>query len=78
MRFQYGFVPMVLSRRRLLNVKHSSFLMFYLIFQEIVGGMIDAEPNLWRKPHKENFENQKQKVLQFEQNWRDFDWTQNA
>jgi len=44
---------------------------------EIVGGMIDAEPNLWRKPHKENFENQKQKVLQFEQRWREFDWTQN-
>ncbi|XP_005100539.1 CWF19-like protein 2 [Aplysia californica] len=46
--------------------------------REIVGGMIDAEPTLWRKPHKENFESQRNKVLQFEQWWKPYDWTQNV
>ncbi|KAK3691764.1 hypothetical protein RRG08_009578 [Elysia crispata] len=45
--------------------------------REIVGGMIDAEPGLWRKPHKQSFEDQRQKVLKFEKMWRPFDWTQN-
>ncbi|RUS73566.1 hypothetical protein EGW08_018657 [Elysia chlorotica] len=44
--------------------------------REIVGGMIDAEPALWRKPHKQSFEDQRQKVLKFEKMWRPFDWTQ--
>ncbi|CAL1548336.1 unnamed protein product [Lymnaea stagnalis] len=43
--------------------------------REIVGGMLDAEPTLWRNPHKQSFEDQRQKVLQFEQMWRAFDWT---
>ena len=42
-----------------------------------MGGMIDAEPGLWRKPHKQSFEDQRQKVLKFEKMWRPFDWTQN-
>ncbi|KAK0042497.1 CWF19-like protein 2 [Biomphalaria pfeifferi] len=45
--------------------------------REIVGGMIDAEPMLWRHPHKQSFEDQRQKVLKFEQMWKPFDWTQN-
>ena len=40
--------------------------------------MIDAEPTLWRKPHKESFENQKQKVLEFDKKWKPYDWTLNA
>ena len=43
--------------------------------QEIVGGMIDAEPGLWRKPHRESFEEQRRKVLEFEQWWKPFDIT---
>lgn len=52
-----------------------SMLLFFFINQEIVGGMLDAEPSLWRKPHKQNFEDQRQKVLQFEKWWAPYDWT---
>ncbi|XP_059161086.1 CWF19-like protein 2 [Physella acuta] len=45
--------------------------------REIVGGMLDAEPTLWRHPHKQSFEDQRQKVLEFEKMWRPFDWTAN-
>jgi hypothetical protein len=37
--------------------------------------MMDAEPTLWRKPHKERFEDQRCKVLEFEKMWRPFDFT---
>ncbi|KAL8625360.1 hypothetical protein ACOMHN_044503 [Nucella lapillus] len=43
--------------------------------REIVGGMIDAEPGLWRKPHREGFEDQRQKVLEFEKLWKPYDFT---
>ncbi|KAK3098520.1 hypothetical protein FSP39_020282 [Pinctada imbricata] len=45
--------------------------------REIVGGMVEAEPQLWRKPHKENFDDQRKKVLQFADWWKPFDWTSN-
>lgn len=38
--------------------------------------MIDAEHRLWRKPQKENFDDQRKKVLQFSEWWKPFDWTQ--
>ncbi|XP_071112759.1 CWF19-like protein 2 [Haliotis cracherodii] len=44
--------------------------------REIVGGMVDAEPGLWRKPHKESFDVQRKKVLEFAEWWKPFDWTQ--
>ncbi|BFZ07461.1 hypothetical protein BsWGS_10500 [Bradybaena similaris] len=44
--------------------------------REIVGGMLDAEPTLWRKPHNESFEDQRKKVLQFAEWWKPYDWTQ--
>ncbi|XP_046566167.1 CWF19-like protein 2 [Haliotis rubra] len=43
--------------------------------REIVGGMVDAEPGLWRKPHKESFDVQRKKVLEFSAWWKPFDWT---
>ncbi|KAL8573039.1 hypothetical protein ACOMHN_010469 [Nucella lapillus] len=43
--------------------------------REIVGGMIDAEPGLWRKPHREGFKVQRQKVLEFEKLWKPYDFT---
>lgn len=43
--------------------------------REIVGGMVDAEPGLWRKPKKENFDDQRKKVLQFAEWWKPYDWT---
>ena len=39
--------------------------------------MIDADHSLWRKPHKENFDNQRKKVLHFSEMWKPYDWTQN-
>ena len=43
--------------------------------QEIVGGMMDLEPRLWRKLIKENFDDQRKKVLQFAQWWKPYDCT---
>ncbi|XP_022241343.1 CWF19-like protein 2 isoform X1 [Limulus polyphemus] len=44
--------------------------------KEIIGGMLDLEPQLWRKPKKENFENQRKKVLQFSEWWNRYDFTE--
>ncbi|XP_075905941.1 CWF19-like protein 2 [Nelusetta ayraudi] len=43
--------------------------------KEIVGGMMDLEPRLWRKLIKENFDDQRKKVLQFAQWWKPYDCT---
>ncbi|VDI21594.1 Hypothetical predicted protein, partial [Mytilus galloprovincialis] len=48
----------------------------YYFGREILGGMLDAEPQLWRKPTKENFDDQRKKVLQFAEKWKPYDWTQ--
>ncbi|XP_065897153.1 CWF19-like protein 2 [Dysidea avara] len=44
--------------------------------KEIIGGMLDVETRLWRKPRRENFERQKEKVLQLSEWWKPYDWTQ--
>ncbi|XP_069747349.1 CWF19-like protein 2 isoform X2 [Narcine bancroftii] len=43
--------------------------------KEIIGGMLDLEPRRWRKPHRENFDDQRKKVLQFSQWWKSYDCT---
>ncbi|XP_051717737.1 CWF19-like protein 2 [Ctenopharyngodon idella] len=43
--------------------------------KEILGGMLDLEPRRWRKPIRENFDDQRKKVLQFAQWWKPFDCT---
>ncbi|XP_054829337.1 CWF19-like protein 2 isoform X2 [Eublepharis macularius] len=43
--------------------------------KEIIGGMLDLEPRLWRKGLRENFEDQRKKVLQFAQRWKPYDFT---
>ncbi|XP_056139569.1 CWF19-like protein 2 [Lampris incognitus] len=43
--------------------------------KEIIGGMMDLEPRRWRKPIRENFDDQRKKVLQFSQWWKAFDCT---
>lgn len=43
--------------------------------QEVVGGMMDLEPRRWRKPIRENFDDQRKKVLQFAQWWKPYDCT---
>ncbi|XP_035240387.1 CWF19-like protein 2 isoform X2 [Anguilla anguilla] len=46
--------------------------------KEIIGGMLDLEPRRWRKPIRENFDDQRKKVLEFAQWWKPFDCTKAA
>ncbi|XP_034949207.1 CWF19-like protein 2 [Chelonus insularis] len=41
--------------------------------QEIIGGMLDLGSSIWRKPRKQKFEQQKQKVLAFAETWKKYD-----
>ncbi|NXA49252.1 C19L2 protein, partial [Nothocercus julius] len=43
--------------------------------KEVIGGMLDLEPRLWRKGVRQNFEEQRKKVLQFAQWWKPYDFT---
>ncbi|XP_049745393.1 CWF19-like protein 2 isoform X2 [Elephas maximus indicus] len=43
--------------------------------KEIIGGMLDVEPRLWRKRIQESFEDQRKKALQFAQWWKPYDFT---
>ncbi|XP_037316076.2 CWF19-like protein 2 isoform X2 [Pungitius pungitius] len=43
--------------------------------KEVVGGMMDLEPRRWRKLIRENFDDQRKKVLQFSQWWKPYDCT---
>ncbi|KAM9853023.1 CWF19-like protein 2 [Aulostomus maculatus] len=43
--------------------------------KEVVGGMMDLEPRRWRKAIRENFDDQRKKVLQFAQWWKPHDCT---
>ena len=38
--------------------------------------MLESDPTLWRKPHKEKFEDQRLKSLNFSKLWKPYDWTQ--
>lgn len=44
--------------------------------KEIVGGMLDLEPRLWRKAQPEKFEEQRMKVMKFLEWWKPYDWTE--
>jgi hypothetical protein len=44
-------------------------------FQEIIGGMLDLDHSLWRKPRREDFDLQRKKVLQFAEWWKMYDFT---
>ena len=43
--------------------------------QQIIGGMLDIEPRVWRHPKRESFEAQKKRVLAFASIWKKFDFT---
>ena len=43
--------------------------------REIIGGMIDASPNLWLKNKTANFNEQMKAVIKFTEMWRPFDFT---
>ena len=38
--------------------------------------MLEQDAPMWRKPHKENFDDQRKKVLEFAAMWKPYDWTQ--
>ncbi|XP_076236479.1 CWF19-like protein 2 [Calliopsis andreniformis] len=48
--------------------------------EEIIGGMLDLDHDVWRKPKKENFDQQREKVLKFSDVWKkhDFEATSRA
>lgn len=43
--------------------------------QEIIGGMLDLDSHMWRKPRREKFDEQKKKVMEFADQWRKYDCT---
>ena len=43
--------------------------------REILGGMLDADPYLWRKPKDESFSDQLKRSIEFEKSYQNFDWT---
>ncbi|KAG7226012.1 hypothetical protein INR49_018622 [Caranx melampygus] len=47
----------------------------YYFGKEVVGGMMDLEPRRWRKMVRENFDDQRKKVLQFAKWWKPYDCT---
>lgn len=53
-----------------------TYVYFDKFCQEVVGGMLDLEPTLWRKPIQERFDSQRKKVLKFAEMWKPYDWTQ--
>lgn len=41
--------------------------------QEIVGGMLDLHHSKWRKPKRQKFDEQSERVRKFSKQWREFD-----
>lgn len=37
--------------------------------------MLDVDYSLWRKPRRENFEDQTKKVIEFTEMWKPYDFT---
>ncbi|XP_025987934.1 CWF19-like protein 2 [Solenopsis invicta] len=40
--------------------------------KEVIGGMLDLDHNLWRKPKRQSFEEQRVKVLEFTEKWKKY------
>ncbi|XP_012530509.1 CWF19-like protein 2 isoform X2 [Monomorium pharaonis] len=40
--------------------------------KEVIGGMLDLDHNLWRKPKRQSFEEQRLKVLEFTEKWKKY------
>lgn len=43
------------------------------LLQEIIGGMLDLNRDIWRKPKKEHFDQQREKVLKFSEIWKKYE-----
>ena len=44
--------------------------------REVVGGLLDLSPRLWLKPRREDFDQQREKVVKLSEWWGPYDWTQ--
>lgn len=44
------------------------------ILKEIIGGILDLDPFLWRRPQKEDFSHQSRKVIEFLKWWKSYEF----
>ncbi|KAM0729681.1 CWF19-like protein 2 [Formica fusca] len=44
--------------------------------EEIIGGMLDVDCNLWRKPKRQSFDEQRAKMLKFTEIWKKYNSSQ--
>lgn len=58
------------------HVIEESSLFPHYFAKEVIGGLIDAEPRLWLKPHNESFEQQREKALRIKDMWKPYNWTE--
>ncbi|KAI8331634.1 CwfJ C-terminus 1-domain-containing protein-like protein [Blakeslea trispora] len=47
----------------------------YWFGKEVIAGMMDIGPELWRKPRYHRFEDNQRRRLDFMKDWRQWDWT---
>ncbi|XP_065557201.1 CWF19-like protein 2 [Artemia franciscana] len=43
--------------------------------QEIIGGMLDLDHSIWRKPKREDFELQMARINEFKEKWKKYDFS---
>ncbi|KAF7989612.1 hypothetical protein HCN44_008286 [Aphidius gifuensis] len=43
--------------------------------QEIIGGMLDLDSAMWRRPKRQTFDQQRKKVIEFGEKWKKYDFT---
>ncbi|XP_017889283.1 CWF19-like protein 2 [Ceratina calcarata] len=41
--------------------------------EEVIGGMLDLNHDTWRRPRKEDFDRQREKVLRFSETWKKYE-----
>ena len=46
--------------------------------KEVIGGMVDAEPNLWRRPGKDSIESQLDKASRLQKLYAKYNWTKSS
>jgi hypothetical protein len=45
-----------------------------ITLKEVIGGILDLDPLEWRRPRKESFSVQSNKVIEFLKWWKDYDF----
>ncbi|RUP49010.1 hypothetical protein BC936DRAFT_143484 [Jimgerdemannia flammicorona] len=43
--------------------------------QEIIAGILDLSPDMWRRPKKQNPKDNHRRLQQFLKGWKKWDWT---